>query len=80
VQARNIEALKEVLAKYAGETVVIGTHGTALSTILNYYDKSFGLSDFLRIVGWMPYVVELTFEGDKLVAKKDLAHVATKVE
>ena len=80
VQARNIEALKEVLAKYAGETVAIGTHGTALSTILNYYDKSFGLSDFLRIVGWMPYIVELTFEGDKLISKRELAHVATKVD
>jgi 2,3-bisphosphoglycerate-dependent phosphoglycerate mutase len=80
VQARNIEALKEVLAKYAGETVVIGTHGTALSTILNYFDKSFGLTDFLRIVGWMPYVVELTFDGDKLIGQRELGHVAVKIE
>ena len=33
VQSRNMEALKEVLADYAGKTVVIGTHGTALATI-----------------------------------------------
>ena len=80
VQSRNIEALQEVLAKYAGKTVVIGTHGTALSTILNYYDKSFGLTDFLRIVGWMPYIIELTFDGDKLIAQRDLAHIAVKIE
>ena len=80
VQQRNIEALKEVLANHAGETIVIGTHGTALSTILNYYDSSFGLDDFLRIVGWMPYIVELTFDGDTLLEKKELAHVATKIE
>ena len=80
VQQRNVEALKEVLAENAGKTIVIGTHGTALSTILNYYDSSFGLDDFLRIVGWMPYIVELTFEGDKLIEKKELAHVATKIE
>lgn len=73
VQARNIEALKEVLADHAGETVVIGTHGTALSTILNYYDSSFGLDDFMRIVAWMPYIVELVFAGDRLVEKKELA-------
>ena len=59
----------------AGETIVIGTHGTALSTILNYYDRSFGVNDFLRIVSWMPYIVEMSFVGDKLVEKKELAHV-----
>ena len=77
VQSRNMEALKEVLAVYAGKTVVIGTHGTALSAILNYYDSSFGLNDFLRIVGWMPYIVELVFEGETLIEKRELAHVAT---
>ena len=75
-----MEALKEVLEDYAGRTVVIGTHGTALATILNYYDNSFGLNDFLRIVGWMPYIVELTFDGDKLMEKRELAHVATQVD
>ena len=80
VQDRNIEALKDVLAENIGKTVVIGTHGTALSTILNYYDNSFGLDDFLRIVGWMPYIVELTFDGDKLLEKKELAHVVTQID
>ena len=79
VQKRNIEALKEVLSEYSGKTVVIGTHGTALSTILNYYDNSFGLNDFLRIVGWMPYIVELTFDGENLIEKKELAYVATQI-
>ena len=34
---------------------------------------------FLRIVGWMSYIVELTFDGDKLLEKKELAHVASAV-
>ena len=80
VQARNVEALKEIISEHAGATVVIGTHGTALSTILNYYDDSFGLKDFMRIVGWMPYIVELVFDGNKLVEKKELAHVATATD
>ena len=75
-----MEALKEVLSDYAGKTVVIGTHGTALSTILNYYDTSFGLNDFLRIVNWMPYIVELTFEGENCIGKIELAHVSTELE
>ena len=80
VQSRNIEALKEVISNHAGETAVIGTHGTALSTILNYYDNSFGLDDFMRIVAWMPYVVELVFKGDELIEKKELAYVTNNID
>lgn len=66
VQERNMEALREILAKHKGENIVIGTHGTALSTILAHYQPDFGCKDFLRIAAWMPYVVELDFEGQEL--------------
>ncbi len=75
VQDRNMEALREALHEYAGKTVVIGTHGTALNTILNYYDRSFGVRDFLRIVNRMPYIVEMTFDGECLSAQKELAYM-----
>lgn len=75
VQKRNIEALHEILASNPGKEIVLGTHGTALSTILNYYDESFGCDDFLRIIDWMPYVIELDFEGLRLVGKKEHCHV-----
>lgn len=75
VQKRNMEALEEILRENEGKSIVIGTHGTALSTILNYYDRSFGCDDFLRIIDWMPYVIELEFEGVKLVRKTEHLHV-----
>lgn len=75
VQKRNVEALNDVLRVYAGKTVVIGTHGTALSTIINFYNKSFGVHDFLRIVNWMPYLVEMNFDEINLLSIKELAHV-----
>lgn len=46
VQRRNISALNTILEKYKGKNIVIGSHGTALSTIINYYDKSFEYEDF----------------------------------
>ena len=49
VQKRNIAALQSVLETYQGKNIVIGTHGTALSTIINYYDKDFGYCDFQKI-------------------------------
>lgn len=75
VQKRNIRALTEILRDNIDKEVVVGTHGTALSTILNFYDKSFGCDDFLRIIDWMPYVIELDFEGDKLVGKVEHCYV-----
>ena len=29
----------------------------------------------LRIIDWMPYIIELDFEGDKLVGKQEHCHV-----
>lgn len=75
VQERNIQALQEILSENAGKTLVIGTHGTALSTILNYYRPVFGCEDFLRIVDWMPYIIRLTFDGQRLLTCEEIFHI-----
>ena len=75
VQRRNIEALTEILDKNKGRKVVVATHGTALSTILHYYHSDFGCKDFLRIIDWMPYLIELDFDGNKLLAEKEHCYV-----
>lgn len=62
VQTRNISALQQVIYKYAGKNIVVGSHGTALSTIINYYDHSFGYNDFERIKNVMPWIVEFVFD------------------
>ena len=74
-QRRNMETLNEILSDNTDKEIVIGTHDTALSTILNFYDNSFGGEDFLRIIDWTPYVIELDFEGDKLVGKHEHCYV-----
>lgn len=75
VQKRNIEALKEILERNEGKNIVIGTHGTALSAIMNYYMPMFGCDDFLRIIDWMPYIVEMDFDGQELIAVREHAHI-----
>lgn len=70
VQERNISALNQVLKDYAGKTIVVGSHGTALSIIVNYYDNSFGHAEFEKIRGLMPWVVEFTFDDQKCVGIK----------
>ncbi|MCL2077546.1 MAG: histidine phosphatase family protein [Oscillospiraceae bacterium] len=64
VQIRNIAALRQALAKYNGKNIAIGTHATALSTIINYYDNTYGYKDFMAIVDLMPWAVKMSFDGE----------------
>ena len=75
VQERNIAALTDILERERDKVIVIGTHGTALSTILNYYDPAWGCDEFLRIIDWMPFVVELDFEGTRYLGRTEHVHV-----
>ncbi|WP_010296242.1 histidine phosphatase family protein [Clostridium senegalense] len=67
VQQRNINALKNILRENNSNNIIIGTHGTALSTIINYYDVTFKYEHFERIKNIMPWVVMLEFEGENFV-------------
>jgi len=42
------------------------------------YNNSFWCADFIRIIDWMPYIIELDFEGDKLFGKQEYCHVKRK--
>ncbi len=42
--------------------IVIGTHGTALSTIVRYFDSSFGYNEFNQIKNLMPWIVMISFD------------------
>ena len=63
VQRRNIAALDGVLARFPGKTVAVGSHGTALSTILHHFRPGFGYDGFQHVRPLMPWIVRLDFEG-----------------
>lgn len=61
VQKRNIIALNRVIQAHHGNSIIIGSHGTALSTIINHFDSTFSYTDFNRIKSVMPWIVKFTF-------------------
>lgn len=63
VQQRNISALSYILSNHADKNIAIGTHGTALSTIINFFDPSFGFEKYMEIADMMPLVAHFTFDG-----------------
>ncbi|MDR3119720.1 MAG: histidine phosphatase family protein, partial [Clostridiales bacterium] len=62
-QTRNIKALNEVLVRCHDKNIVVATHGTTLSTIINFYDHTYGFKDFMAMVSKTPGVVKMTFDG-----------------
>ncbi len=74
-QKRNVEAFIELTEKYTDKKILIGTHGTSLSTVINYFDKSFGFEGFMRIVDFMPYVICMKFDKNKYSGYEELLYV-----
>lgn len=67
VQKRNVKALMGILEDNPEGNLVVGSHGTALGTIINYFNKEFDYNHFERIKHIMPFIVGFTFEGKDIV-------------
>lgn len=62
----------KLLREYHDKNIVIGSHGTALSAIINYFNPSFGFEDFQKIKGIMPWIVKMTFKKDTLISIEEI--------
>ena len=72
VQKRNVNELLNILNNKPGKTILIGTHGTALCTIMNFIDKKYGYEYFSEIVGKMPHIVKVVFENNKAIEIEEI--------
>ena len=63
-QARGLRALRHMLSRHPGETIVAATHGNLLALLLNGLDASFGFEFWRRMT--FPDVYELRFEDGAL--------------
>ncbi|MGX9416269.1 histidine phosphatase family protein [Vibrio sp. WJH972] len=71
VQRRNINQVNKILECNQNKNIVIGTHGTALCTILNHYDADYNFEYFQSIVKKMPLFIELEFDGLSLISIRE---------
>ena len=55
--------------------MAVGSHGTALSTIINFFDPSFGYNDFEKIKHVMPWIVEFVFDENTKCTQITKHHV-----
>jgi 2,3-bisphosphoglycerate-dependent phosphoglycerate mutase len=66
VQERNVTSLFKLLEAHQGKNIIIGTHGTALSTIINYFDSNFGYDNFMKIKDVVPLIVTMSFKNNEI--------------
>ena len=71
VQSRNIQSLKKILQKYKGKNIVIGTHGTSLSTIIHYFNPAFGYENFQEIRNFMPWILQFDFFANDFISMRE---------
>lgn len=72
VQERNIRELALILKETKNKKSIIGTHGTALATMISYYRKTFSGDDFLKFIGKMPYIIRMCFNDDSLEEMEEM--------
>ncbi len=68
VQSRTIVELNIILEDHGNQNIVIGTHGAALSTIINFFDDSKGYEYFKSIIDVKPLIVKMQFNGTHLIS------------
>lgn len=67
-QNRGVQATKELLGKYAGQNIVIGTHGNIMVLIMNYFDPIYDYTFWEQLE--MPDIYQLTFYEQQMTAVK----------
>lgn len=72
VRKRNLKEINNLLNKHPGQNIVIGTHGTALCSIINYYEPKMGYDFFLSIVDKMPFIIKMEFNDMNYISMKEI--------
>lgn len=72
VEARVRPALEQILAGSPGRRIAIGGHGTAFSVLLHSLDAGFGYEESLKICRRSPWIVQLIFQGKRLLSRTEL--------
>ncbi|MFD0710535.1 histidine phosphatase family protein [Paenibacillus sp. GCM10027626] len=67
-QNRGVRALEKTLQRFAGENIVVGTHGNLMALIMNSFDRKFDFAFWRQLD--MPDIYKLSFDYLKLTGVK----------
>ncbi|MCM1988239.1 histidine phosphatase family protein [Oceanirhabdus seepicola] len=65
VQDRGIKVIQEIIRDNKGKKIMIGTHGTFLGVLLNYYEKTCDYHFWKNLK--MPAIISIILDSDEVV-------------
>lgn len=71
-QQRAVAVLRELISKYDGQHIVIGTHGDIMTLMMNYFDPAYGFEFWISTT--MPDIYKLELQDMQLVRVEKLWH------
>lgn len=63
LKKRTREFTMHLLTRFAGETIVVGTHALALTALIMNFDKEIDLDFLMNLLPVTPFVLKITFEN-----------------
>jgi len=69
-QNRSVATLQEILKKYEGQKVVIGTHGMIMTLMMGYFDSQYNYTFLMQTS--KPDIYTMEFDGAELIEIKRL--------
>ncbi|MCR8968136.1 histidine phosphatase family protein [Streptococcus zalophi] len=70
VSRRMLIGLDKILKNEKGNTIVIASHGTAISSLIHHFSKNFTYHSFEQIKSLMPFVAEFIFKDKTCLSIK----------
>ncbi|WIG43498.1 histidine phosphatase family protein [Bacillus toyonensis] len=76
-QKRAILCMQNILEKYKGKNIVIGTHGNIMVLLMNYFDSKYDFQFWKTIL--MPDVYKLTFDNNRFISAERIEEAGHRI-
>ncbi|PFY11185.1 histidine phosphatase family protein [Bacillus toyonensis] len=76
-QKRAILCMQNILEKYKGKNIVIGTHGNIMVLLMNYFDSKYDFQFWKTIQ--MPDVYKLTFDNNRFISAERIEEAGHRI-
>ncbi|PEP78717.1 histidine phosphatase family protein [Bacillus toyonensis] len=76
-QKRAILCMQNILEKYKGKNIVIGTHGNIMVLLMNYFDSKYDFQFWKTIQ--MPDVYKVTFDNNRFISAERIEEAGHRI-
>lgn len=76
-QKRAVLCMQNILGKYKGKNIVIGTHGNIMVLLMNYFDSKYDFQFWKTIQ--MPDVYKLTFDKNRFISAERIEEAGHRI-